>query len=189
MYDPPPPHHHPFLFCLDRFTTSEHVAVAWSTHMALIWAPSVSLSLCKARKTPRVPPFSHPESMTAAFRISPLFTISSTWSVQYSKAWSLLISFFGSCTQHLLLNDFWLSGRQSAVKFCEAVVKFQSELSWFYHFISILFMLCSCFSLFLLSFFYCLSFDFIPNTCERWTVPIRLLVKLFFFFFLIHTKA
>lgn len=54
------------------------VAVAWSGHMALIWDPSVSVSLSKARKTPRVAPVSHPESVTAAFRVSPLFTISPT---------------------------------------------------------------------------------------------------------------
>lgn len=41
--------------------------------MALIWDPSVSVSLSKARK--RVPPVSHRESVTAALRISPLFTI------------------------------------------------------------------------------------------------------------------
>lgn len=51
------------------------VAFAWSGHMALIWDPSVSVSLSKARKTPRVPPVSQQESVTAAFRISPLFTI------------------------------------------------------------------------------------------------------------------
>lgn len=54
------------------------VDVAWSGHMALIWDPSVSVSLSEARKTPRVAPVSHPESVTAAFRISPLFTISPT---------------------------------------------------------------------------------------------------------------
>lgn len=64
----------------DPFGSVYHqlVAVAWSGHMALIWDPSVSVSLSKARKTPRVPPVSHPKSVTAALMISPLFTISPT---------------------------------------------------------------------------------------------------------------
>lgn len=59
------------------------VAVACSGHMALIWVPSVSVSLSKVCKTPRVPPVSQPQSVTAALRISPLFTVARTSDVHF----------------------------------------------------------------------------------------------------------
>lgn len=71
---------------------SAKVAVAWSGHMALIWDPSVSVSLSKARKTPRVPPVSHPVSVTAALRISPLFTVSPD--LKYALSEGLVCAYF-----------------------------------------------------------------------------------------------
>lgn len=78
-------------FCSGRVGLHQpSVAVAWSGHVALIWDSSVSASLSKARKSPRVPPVSHPESVTGALSIS-LFTESLTWDMFYQKAYSLFL--------------------------------------------------------------------------------------------------